>query len=40
MKPKITTLATKTQKPKKPTSKAAYFLAVKIMAEMDVTERF
>ena len=40
MKPKITTLATKTPKPKKPTSKAAYVLAVKIMAEMDVTERF
>jgi hypothetical protein len=40
VKSKIKSLATKTPKPKKPTSKAAYVLAVKIMAEMDVTERF
>ena len=40
MKPKITTLATKTPKPKKPTPKAAYVLAVRLMAEMDGTEKF
>jgi len=40
MKSKIKSLATKTPKPKNPTSKAAYLLAVKLMAEMDGTERF
>jgi len=40
MKSKITILATKTPKPKKPSPKAAYLLAVKLMAEMDGTERF
>jgi len=40
MKSKIKSIATKTQKPKKPTSKAAYVLAVNVMAEMDGTERF
>jgi len=39
MKP-IKSIATKTPKPKKPTSKAAYVLAVKLMAEVDGTERF
>jgi len=40
MKSKIKSIATKTQKPKKPSPKAAYLLAVKLMAEMDGTERF
>lgn len=40
MKSKLTTLATKTPKPKKPSPKAAYLLAVKLMAEMDGVEMF
>lgn len=39
MKSKIKTLAT-VKKPKRPSPKAAYLLAVKIMAEMDDTEKF
>jgi len=36
----LKSLPTKKPKPKKPTSKAAYVLAVKLVAEMDGTERF
>lgn len=39
MKP-IKSLATKTPKSKNPSPKVAYVLAVKLVAEMDGTERF
>ena len=40
MKSKIKSLATKIPKPKKPSHKVAYALAMKLMDEMDDTEKF
>lgn len=40
MKSKLKTIATPKPKPKKPKPKAAYLLAVKIVAEVDDTEKF
>jgi len=40
MKSRIKSLATPTPKKPKPSPKAAYLLAVKILAEMDKTEIF
>lgn len=40
MKSKLKNMATPKQKPKKLPSKAAYPLALKLMAELDETEKF
>ena len=40
MKSKLKTIATPKPKQKRPNPKAAYLLAVKLLAEMDDTEKF